>query len=90
MRINLTCRRAALSGLANTSQDDLSHLDISNGMCLNTTISQNVTFGEQGLPFGINLGGGKDNAATGRSISLWAASAAVLVLAFCGFSPTTL
>ncbi|KAL9109055.1 MAG: hypothetical protein Q9227_006295 [Pyrenula ochraceoflavens] len=33
--------------------DDLTNLDIENGQCLNTTIQQNVTFGYQGLPFGI-------------------------------------
>ncbi|KAG5977281.1 hypothetical protein E4U55_006914 [Claviceps digitariae] len=41
--------------------DDLTHLDVSNGHCLNGTIAQNVTFGEQGLPFGL---GDKDSAAT--------------------------
>ncbi|KAI4104440.1 MAG: hypothetical protein L6R37_003259 [Teloschistes peruensis] len=38
--------------------DDLTNLDIQNGQCLNATIQQNVTFGYQGLPFGINLGKG--------------------------------
>ena len=33
-----------------------------NGQCVNTTIQQHVTFGTQGLPFGINLGNGKKNA----------------------------
>jgi len=33
--------------------DDLSNLDISNGQCYNASIPQNVTFGYQGLPFGI-------------------------------------
>jgi hypothetical protein len=33
--------------------DDLTNLDISNGQCYNSTIPQNVTFGLQGLPFGI-------------------------------------
>ncbi|KAF3766557.1 hypothetical protein M406DRAFT_228886, partial [Cryphonectria parasitica EP155] len=32
--------------------DDLMGLDIASGECLNTTIAQNVTFGEQNLPFG--------------------------------------
>jgi hypothetical protein len=44
-------------------QDDLSNLDIEGGQCYNTSIPQNVTFGYQGLPFGINLGGGKKGAA---------------------------
>ena len=33
--------------------DDLTNLDISNGQCYNSSIAQNVTFGFQGLPFGI-------------------------------------
>lgn len=31
--------------------DDLKNLDIVNGQCRNTTFAQNVTFGEQNLPF---------------------------------------
>ncbi|MCJ1454621.1 hypothetical protein MMC28_004974 [Mycoblastus sanguinarius] len=34
--------------------DDLTNLDIVNGHCLNSTIKQNVTFSEQGLPFGLS------------------------------------
>ena len=41
--------------------DDLRYLDISNGQCYNTTIKQNVTFSEQGIPFG--LGGYVDSPA---------------------------
>ena len=64
-------------------QDDLTHLDISNGMCLNTTISQNVTFGMQGLPFGINTGPGKKGAAAGLpTVSLWTVAAAALAVLF--------
>jgi hypothetical protein len=33
--------------------DDLTNLDISNGQCYNASIAQNLTFGYQGLPFGI-------------------------------------
>ena len=44
-------------------QDDLTNLDIAAGECVNKTIQQNITFGEQGLPFGINLGNGKKSAA---------------------------
>ncbi len=33
--------------------DDLTNLDISNGQCYNASVLQNVTFGYQGLPFGI-------------------------------------
>lgn len=39
--------------------DDLTNLDISSGQCRNASIQQNVTFGLQGLPFGINLGDGE-------------------------------
>ncbi|PQE16228.1 Actin patch 1 protein [Rutstroemia sp. NJR-2017a WRK4] len=34
--------------------DDLTNLDIVNGQCYNSTIVQNVTFSEQGLPFGLS------------------------------------
>ena len=44
-------------------QDDLANLDIAAGQCVNKTIQQNITFGEQRLPFGINLGNGKKSAA---------------------------
>ncbi|KAJ4142499.1 hypothetical protein NW754_009941 [Fusarium falciforme] len=40
--------------------DDLSHLDIANGQCYNSSIKQNVTFSYQGLPFGLS---DDDNAA---------------------------
>ena len=36
--------------------DDLANLDIQNGQCYNSSIKQNVTFGYQGLPFGIGSG----------------------------------
>ncbi|CZR51992.1 uncharacterized protein PAC_01869 [Phialocephala subalpina] len=51
------------SGFKNISQnqymfflvpDDLTNLDIVNGQCYNATIKQNVTFSEQGLPFGLS------------------------------------
>ena len=44
-------------------QDDLTNLDIEGGQCYNTSIPQNLTFGYQGLPFGINLGDGKNGTA---------------------------
>ena len=48
--------------------DDLTGLDIVNGQCRNMTIPQNVTFGYQGLPFGINLGnGGSGSSPSGSS-----------------------
>lgn len=34
--------------------DDLTNLDIVNGQCYNASIKQNVTFSEQGLPFGLS------------------------------------
>lgn len=34
--------------------DDLLHLDITNGQCYNSSVKQNVTFSEQGLPFGLS------------------------------------
>lgn len=51
------------SGFKNISQnqymfflvpDDLTNLDIVNGQCYNSTIKQNMTFSEQGLPFGLS------------------------------------
>ena len=36
------------------NSDDLTGLDIENGQCWNSTIPQNVTFGYQGLPFGLS------------------------------------
>ena len=38
--------------------DDLTNLDIANGQCYNHSIKQNVTFGYQGLPFGLSSGSG--------------------------------
>jgi phosphatidate phosphatase APP1 len=34
--------------------DDLTNLDVVNGQCYNSSIPQNVTFSEQGLPFGLS------------------------------------
>lgn len=54
--------------------DDLTNLDIANGECYNNSVPQNLTFGYQGLPFGLSTGDGKKSAATamwkGRSVSL--------------------
>ncbi|KAL9026681.1 MAG: hypothetical protein Q9196_004686 [Gyalolechia fulgens] len=47
--------------------DDLTNLDIQNGQCLNASIPQNLTFGYQGLPFGINLGSGAASPRYGTS-----------------------
>ncbi|MCJ1287988.1 hypothetical protein MMC26_007341 [Xylographa opegraphella] len=38
--------------------DDLKNLDIANGHCYNASIKQNLTFGYQGLPFGLSTGSG--------------------------------
>lgn len=45
--------------------DDLAGLDIENGECVNASVPQDVTFGYQGLPFGLSTGsgGGKGAAA---------------------------
>ncbi|KAI9744932.1 MAG: hypothetical protein M1818_001858 [Claussenomyces sp. TS43310] len=37
--------------------DDLKGLDITGGQCWNASVKQNVTFGEQGLPFGLSTSG---------------------------------
>jgi hypothetical protein len=42
--------------------DDLTGLDIVNGQCYNASVKQNLTFGYQGLPFGI--GGGNNSNST--------------------------
>ena len=47
--------------------DDLANLDIVGGQCRNASIPQNVTFGYQGLPFGINLGDGQSAATSSGS-----------------------
>lgn len=44
--------------------DDLTHLDISNGQCYNSSIPQNLTFGYQGLPFNLTTGDSKSAAAS--------------------------
>ena len=69
--------------------DDLTNLDIEGGHCLNATIPQNVTFGYQGLPFGIkDKGPGKSSAsASGPNSRVWTwAIASLLVPMVMGFS----
>lgn len=58
--------------------DDLTNLDIINGQCVNSTIKQNITFSEQGLPFGLS----KKSAAGKLSSGLNGAVVAALVMAF--------
>lgn len=48
--------------------DDLTNLDIVNGQCVNSTIQQNVTFSEQGLPFGLSKSGAGKTMMMGWSI----------------------
>ena len=47
--------------------DDLMYLDIANGQCYNNSVPQNLTYGYQGLPFGLSTGNGKKSAAPGAS-----------------------
>lgn len=55
--------------------DDLLGLDLGNGDCRNASVSQTVTFGWQGLPFGLTTGsgGGGSSSSGGSSIrAMWA------------------
>ncbi|KIN01425.1 hypothetical protein OIDMADRAFT_122409 [Oidiodendron maius Zn] len=56
--------------------DDLTNLDILNGQCYNTSIPQNITFSEQGLPFGLSKNGVASRAELGWNLI----SAACLVV----------
>ncbi|KAK0336283.1 hypothetical protein LTR02_009388 [Friedmanniomyces endolithicus] len=49
--------------------DDLTNLDIANGHCYNQTIPQNLTFGYQGLPFGVGSTAAVNGSANGSSAS---------------------
>jgi hypothetical protein len=72
--------------------DDLRGLDVAGGKCYNASIKQNVTFGYQGLPFGIGDGGGSANTSAavalrvggGGSWGLWG-SLGLAVLGACVF-----
>ncbi|OAQ80253.1 hypothetical protein VFPBJ_05838 [Purpureocillium lilacinum] len=59
--------------------NDLSRLDIANGHCLNGTIPQNVTFKEQGLPFGLGQDSGAARYGSAPSISVIAAVLAAAI-----------
>ncbi|ROW10657.1 hypothetical protein VPNG_05117 [Cytospora leucostoma] len=65
--------------------DDLKGLDIVNGECYNSSVKENVTFSEQGLPFGLS----KDSAANGLETPSWwmtigfGAGLALMVMAMC-------
>jgi hypothetical protein len=52
--------------------DDLKGLDIVNAQCYNSTVKQNVTFSQQGLPFGLG-----NTAGVVEVPSLWASAAIV-------------
>ncbi|OIW27185.1 hypothetical protein CONLIGDRAFT_579290 [Coniochaeta ligniaria NRRL 30616] len=56
--------------------DDLTSLDIVNGQCYNSSVKQNLTFSEQGLPFGLS----KNAAGAVRASILWETAAVALVL----------
>ncbi|KAL8736897.1 MAG: hypothetical protein Q9181_002215 [Wetmoreana brouardii] len=62
--------------------DDLTNLDIQNGHCLNASIPQNLTFGYQGLPFGINLGKGAASPSSRKNTWLGIIAAAFAVALF--------
>lgn len=49
--------------------DDLTGLDIANGHCYNASIPQNLTFGYQGLPFGITTGDGESGNDTSNGVA---------------------
>ncbi|KUI67512.1 Phosphatidate phosphatase APP1 [Cytospora mali] len=53
--------------------DDLKNLDIVNGHCYNASVQENVTFGEQGLPWGLgSAANGLEPPSRWRSIGLGA------------------
>ena len=59
--------------------DDLKNLDVVGGQCYNVSIKQNLTFSEQGLPFGLSKG------AAGRAAMGWAVMGLpILVMIFWG------
>ncbi|APA15461.1 hypothetical protein SS1G_13385 [Sclerotinia sclerotiorum 1980 UF-70] len=60
--------------------DDLTNLDIVNGQCYNSTIPQNLTFSEQGLPFGLSKSGATKTKTIGRSL-VWIAMIAAFMVA---------
>ena len=66
--------------------DDLMNLDIANGMCYNNSVKQNLTFGYQGLPFGLHTGNGQSGSGKGAAgrMSGWSTvvGAVVAMVAF--------
>lgn len=59
--------------------DDLARLDVANGRCWNSTIPQNVTFSDQGLPFGLSKGSAAARIGSGPELAALLASLAVVV-----------
>lgn len=59
--------------------DDLMGLDIVGGQCVNSTFAQNVTFGEQNLPFGLGNGAVGGARPSGQWLALGIALAAMVL-----------
>lgn len=64
--------------------DDLTGLDIVNGQCYNSSIPQNLTFGYQGLPFGVNLGSGNSSSSTTSNAAARPSSVGPLIMLVAG------
>ncbi|KAB8293508.1 hypothetical protein EYC80_007814 [Monilinia laxa] len=60
--------------------DDLTNLDIVNGQCYNSTIPQNLTFSEQGLPFGLSKSDAGKTMAMGSYLGWVATVGAFMVM----------
>ena len=68
--------------------DDLRGLDIVNGQCYNASIPQNVSFGYQGLPFGLETGDGNSNNTASsllHGISTWQSPLTLPLILACAF-----
>ncbi|KAK5942741.1 hypothetical protein PMZ80_005307 [Knufia obscura] len=68
--------------------DDLRGLDIVNGQCYNASIPQNVSFGYQGLPFGLETGDGNSNNTASsllHGISSWRSPLTLPLVLACAF-----
>src|ERR1700761_4533209 len=60
--------------------DDLKGLDIVNGQCYNASVKQNVTFGEQGLPFGLGNAASAHDVPRFWGVPLGAGSAGIVTM----------
>jgi len=70
--------------------DDLTNLDIVNGQCYNSSIPQNVSFGYQGLPFGLETSNSNttdNNTASSllRGVSSWYSPLSLSLVLACAF-----